>query len=237
MGDSASESDHDGGDHRTNWTTEDVEELVVARRVFQAGTFMSSGIAPDLDFQRRLDEIAKRNRRKKAKKEQTEQSSMATTRTTTIETPDGVISKEETVQVDHGAIRYATTINVRTAANHCIPVKGDTGTEVNWITRGLAQSLALPILDAPAGIKFKDFQGNEFEAKHKVTLPLIGEKSKSEHTPCFITPDGFPLDCVVLGSTFANNFGPPHEVFSEKPKGTAFVMVQAPITVRSANSE
>jgi hypothetical protein len=234
MGDSASDSDHDDGDYRTKWTKEKVEELLVARRGYQAATFMSSGIAPDLDFQRHLDEITKNGgRKKKTKGKQTEQSPITRTRKTTIESPDGVICKEETVQIDHGAIRYATTINIRTGVNQCIPVKEDTGTEVNWITRGLAQSLALHILDAPAGIRFKDFHGNEFEAKHRVTLPLVGEKDKSQHTECFITPDGFPLDCVLVGSAFVNEVGPPHEVFAEKPKGTALIMVQAPITVRS----
>ena len=236
MGDSASDSDHDDGDYRTKWTKEKVEELLVARRGYQAATFMSSGIAPDLDFQRHLDEITKMvaGRKRQKAKQKNEQSPMTRTRKTTIESPDGVICKEETVQIDHGAIRYATAINIRTGVNHCIPVKEDTGTEVNWITRGLAQSLALHILEAPAGNRFKDFHGNEFEATHRVTLPLVGEMDKSQHTECFITPDGFPFDCVVVGSAFVNEVGPPHEVFAEKPKGTALIMVQTPITVRSS---
>jgi hypothetical protein len=226
-GNSSDESDD--STHATEWNKKTVKDLKVARRAFQAAAFVSSGYAPNLEFQERLEELEKEESQKKRSKKKT---STTKTRKTTIETVEGVIN-EETVRIDHAAIRFATTINIRTGGNHYVPIKEDTGTDVNWITRGLVQQLALHILDAPAGMKFRDFNGNDFEAKHRVTLPLVGETNKSQHAECFIAPDGFPFDCVVVGSAFVNEAGPPHELFAEKPEGTAFVMIQTPVTVSS----
>src|SRR6195952_5999187 len=141
MSNSESEDEHDDGVHRANWTKQQVRELMVGRKGFQAGVFMSSGFPPDLDFQQHMGEIAKEDKKKKRKKKkENDNTSITTTRTTRIQTKDGVISTEESVQIDHGAIRYATTINIRTGVNQYIPIKGDTGTEVNWISKGLVKS-------------------------------------------------------------------------------------------------
>jgi hypothetical protein len=228
-----SESERDDGADPRKWSKEKVREMAHGRKVWQTGIYYASGEPPDLEFQRILDEIEdeERIKGKKKKNKKQEQTSITETRTTTIETAEGVVSKEEVVRIDRGQIRYATTINVRNGVDQYIPVKEDTGTDVNWISKGLAESLALEILNAPAGIRFKDFSGHEFEATHRVTLPLVGEIDKSQHTECYIAPDGFPLDCVLVGSAFVNEVGPAHSVFAEKPKGTAFVMVQAAVTV------
>jgi len=230
MSEDGGDGDHDDGALGADWTKEQVRDLMVRSKGYQAATYLSSGYPPDLKFQKYMQEIKEEEKRKKRATQRNEQAPMTRTRKTTIESPDGVICKEESVQIDHSAIRYATTINIRTGVNQYIPVKEDTGTDFNWITQELAERLALHIRDAPAGIRFKDFHGNEFEAKHRVTLPLVGEKDKSQHAECFITPVGFPFDCVLVGSAFVNEVGPPHELFAEKPKGTAFVMVQTPLT-------
>jgi hypothetical protein len=125
-------------------------------------------------------------------------------------------------------------LNLQTGLNHYIPVKEDSGTDVNWISNGLARNLSLQIDDAAPGLVFLDFSGTRFEAKQRVTLPLIGILDKSEHTECFIAPEGFPWDGIVIGNNFIKEIGPIHSFFAEKPEGPAFLMVQKGITVRLA---
>jgi hypothetical protein len=139
--------------------------------------------------------------------------------------------QEIVCNADHSRISWATTIHVQTGKAHYLPVKEDSGTEVNWIAPELVSRLAFEIHAAPQASIFRDFTGREYEATQCVTVPLRGLLRKSQHMECFVAPKGFPLDGVVVGSRFCREMGPAETMFAARPEDPAFLMMQVEKTV------
>ena len=134
-------------------------------------------------------------------------------------------------KIDHGIIRFAKTINLRTGESQYVQVKEDTGTSVNWISPSVVNNFDFEVQDAPQDMVFLDFGGKKFQPKGMVTITLAGNETKTQHTEFYVAPEGFPVDGVVVGTEFIQRSGHTHAIFAEKPEGPALLVVQKKVTV------
>lgn len=230
------------------WGDERVKRLLQNRNRYMETSYVLTGIPPDPSFTKTANAIIT--------------NAGIPSETTTFTTAGGLVPEPEVgcdlflarrlstdslaqqdcpchgqgCKIDHSLIRYAKTINPRTGESQYVQVKEDTGTEVNWISPRVVNTFDFEVQDAPEERVFLDFRGNQFQPKGMVTIPLAGKKTKTQHTEFYVAPEGFPVDGVVVGTTFIQRSGHAHAIFTEKPEGPALLVMQKKVTVgRSGN--
>ncbi|KAI9656057.1 MAG: hypothetical protein M1821_005118 [Bathelium mastoideum] len=135
------------------------------------------------------------------------------------------IHHEQGCKINHGAPRYAGAINQRTGNIECVEVIEDTGTDVNWVSPEIVRQCNFPVLEAADKRHFLDFKGDQYEARQRVKIALVGKTRKTEQTEFFVAPASFPVKGMLVGNQFINSSGHPHNVFLDEP-GKVLVMLQ-----------
>jgi hypothetical protein len=110
-------------------------------------------------------------------------------------------------------------------------VREDTGSFVNWISPAEVNRLAVPVRGILQPKIYFGLEGQEYHATQEVTLTLTGHTSKSSHAVFLVAPEGFPVNGVVVGTDFIQQWGHAHVLFPETKEREMMIMVQNRVTV------
>jgi hypothetical protein len=127
------------------------------------------------------------------------------------------------------ARRYvARTIDNRTGRPEYIDVIEDSGSDVNWISQDIAAKLKVNTRATGSNKEYVSYTGARFVPRSKSKITLMGTVSESIFDEFFIAPDNFPFSGIIVGRSFLNTWGHPHDFFPERKETGPTVRVAIP---------
>ena len=106
----------------------------------------------------------------------------------------------EGCNADHGATRYATTLNQRSGDLQYIKVREDSQSSSNWISPEIVKEFSLRQLDVEEEKIVTGFHGTSHVIKKMVEITLGGKGKNTEPEKFFVAPENFPFVGLLFGN-------------------------------------
>lgn len=128
------------------------------------------------------------------------------------------------------AFLYGQTMEKRTGKPRGVQIKADGGSDVNLISCRLVKDCGFQ--RRSVSVFIIGIEGHRIELKKLVKIPLQGRSKKTEHVEFYEAPEGSPFNDLLVGRSFEEDFGDPHEFFWDKPpERDSMIVVQEKLKV------